>query len=139
MSRQTGQTSLTTDSHSHELQLAVSTKRSKALIHKCSPFKIAQYQHQDELNILLNTAKQLKYHYFAVKQQPFLTLPHKASQNSRISFFSYLIEIYGAQFTKGSVVFICDQLNTKFVSLIHDTLFNPLSDKLFEYLNGDRT
>ena len=89
-----------------------------------------------ELNILLITAKQLKYHYFAIKQQPHLSLPEKASQFSRTAFFSYLVEIYGTQLTKGSVLFICDPLTNNFISLIYDTLFHPLSDTLIEFLNG---
>ena len=62
-------------------------------MHKILRFINAQYQHQDELNLLLNTARQVKYHYFAVEQQPPLSLPDKASQVSRIAFLSYLIEI----------------------------------------------
>ena len=87
-------------------------------------------------NIILNTAKQLKYHYFAVEQQPHLSLPEKASQVSRTAFLSFLVQIYGAQLTKGSVLFICDPLTTIHISLIYDTLFHPLSDTLFEFLNG---
>ena len=71
MSRQTGQTSLNFDSHSDELQLVV-------LIHEILPFEVAQNQHREEFNFL-NKAKELKYHYFAVKQQPLLTLPDKTS------------------------------------------------------------
>ena len=121
---------------SDELQLAVLTQQNKRLIHEILPFEVKHYQHQDELNILLNTAKQLKYHYFAIKQQPHLSLPEKASQVSRTAFLSYLIEIYGTELTKGSVLFICNPLTNKYISLIYDTLFHPLSDTLFEFLNG---
>ena len=79
--------------HSDELQLAVLTQQNKRLIHEILPFEVKHYQHQDELNILLNTAKQHKYHYFAIEQQPHLSLPEKASQVSRTAFLSYLVEI----------------------------------------------
>ena len=49
MSRHTGQTSSQSDSLFDELQLAVLTKRDKSLMHKNWPFKIAKYEHQDEL------------------------------------------------------------------------------------------
>ena len=52
-------------SHSHGLQLAVLTQQNKRLTREILPFEVKHYQRQDELNILLNTAKQLKYHYFA--------------------------------------------------------------------------
>ena len=42
-----------------------------------------------KLNKLLNTAKQLKCHNFAVEQQPLLSLPEKASQVSRTAFLSF--------------------------------------------------
>ena len=122
--------------HSDQLQLAVLTQQNKRLIHEILPFEVKHYQHQDELNILLNTAKQLKYHYFAIEQQPHLSLPEKASQVSRTAFLSYLIEIYGTELTKGSVLSICNPLTNKYISLIYDTLFHPLSDTLFEFLNG---
>ena len=71
-----------------------------------------------------------------LEQQPFLSLPEKASHLSRTAFLSYLIEIYGKQLTNGSILFICDPLRKKHTSLIYDTLFHPLSDTLFEFLNG---
>ena len=122
--------------HSDELQLAVLTQPNNCLIREILPFEVKHYQHQDGLSILLNSAKQLKYHSFAIKQQPQLSLPEKASQVSRTAFLSYLVEIYGTQFTKGSVLFICDPLTNNYISLIYDTLFHPLSDTLFEFLNG---
>ena len=67
--------------HSDELQLAVLTQHNRRLTREILPFEVKHYQHQDELNKLLNTAKPLKYHYFAVKQQSILSLPEKASQN----------------------------------------------------------
>ena len=76
----------------------------------------------------MNTAKQLKYHCFAIEQQPLLTLQDEASRItfiSRITFLSYFIEIYGAELTNGSILFIFGPLNTTYVSLIYDTLFNP--------------
>ena len=122
--------------HSKELQLAVLTQQNRHLTREILPFEFKRYQNQDELNILLNTAKQLKYHYFAVEQQPHLSLPEKASQFLRTAFLSYLVEIYGTQLTKGSVLFICDPLTNSYISLIYDTPFHPLSDTLFELLNG---
>ena len=47
--------------HSDELQLAVLTQQNKRLTREILPFEVKHYQHQDELNILLNTAIQLKY------------------------------------------------------------------------------
>ena len=94
MSRHTGLTSSKPETHSDELQLAIPTKKNKLLMHEILPLKVAQYQQQDELNLLLNTTIHLIYHYFAVEQQPLLSLPEKASQVSRIAFIYYLIEIY---------------------------------------------
>ena len=68
-----------------------------------------------------------------------LCLSEKVSQVSRTAFFSYLVEIYGAQLTKGSVLFFCDHLTNTYTSLIYDTFFNPLPDTLFEFLNGVRS
>ena len=104
--------------HSDELQLAVLTQQNKRLTREILPFEVKHYKHQDELNILLNTAKQLKYHYFAVEQQLHLSLPEKASQVSRTAFLSYLVEFYGTQLKKGSVLFICDPLTNSYISLI---------------------
>ena len=120
--------------HSDELQLAFLTQQNKRLICDILPFEVKHYQHQDELNILLNIAKQLKYHYFAVEEQPLLSLPEKASQVSRTAFLAYLVEIYGAQITKGSLLFVYDPLTKAYTSLMYDALFNPLSDTLFEFL-----
>ena len=122
--------------HSDELQLAVLTQQNRHLTREILPFEVKHYQHQVELKILLNTAKQLKYNYFAVEQQPYLSLPEKASQVSRIAFLSYLVEISGTQLKKGLVVSICDPLTNNYISLIYDTLFHPLSDTLFEFLKG---
>ena len=122
--------------HLDELKLAVLTQQNKRLTREILPFEVKHYQHQDELNILLNTAKQLKYHYFAVKQQPRLSLPEKASQVSPTAFLSYLVEIYGIQLTKGSVLFICDPLTNSYISLLYNTLFHPLLDTIFEFLKG---
>ena len=46
-----------------------------------------------------------------------------------------MIEIRGAQPTKGSILFIYGPLTNKYTSLLYDTIFNPLSDTLFEFLN----
>ena len=132
MNHYTGQT----HSHTDELQLAVLTQENKRLQHDILSFEAKHYQHQDELNLFLNVAKQLKYHCFAAQQQPLLSLPDRASQVLRTVFVLYLIEIYGAQLTKGLILFICGALTNTYISLIYDTLFNPLSDILFEFLNG---
>ena len=121
--------------HSDELQLAVLTKQNKRLTREILPFEVKLYQHQDELNILLNTAKQLKNHYYEI-EQPHLSLTEKASQISRTAFLSYSVEINGTQLTKGSVLFVCDPLTNSYISLIYDTPFHPLSETLFKFLNG---
>ena len=122
--------------HSDELQLAVLTQQNKRITRETLPFEVEHYRHQDELKILLNTAKQLICHCFTVEQLLLLSLPETESHVSRTSFLSYLVEIYGSQLTKGSVLFICDPLTNTYTSLIYDTLFNPLSDTLFEFFNG---
>ena len=66
MSRHTGQTSSKSDPHSNKLQLTVLTQPNKTLIYEILPFKVAQHHHQDELNLLLNTAKQPKINFFAI-------------------------------------------------------------------------
>ena len=136
MDHHTDQPSSHIPTHSDELQLAVPIQQNRRLTREILPFEVKHYQHQDELNIFLNTAKHLKYHLFAVEQQPHLFLPDKASQVSRIAFLSYLVEIYGTQLTKGSVFFICDPLTNSYFSLRYHTLLQPLSDTLFEFLNG---
>ena len=100
MDNQTEQFSPNYQAHSDELQLLVLTQQNRRLMTEISPFDITLYQNQDELNILLNVAKQLKTHYFSLEQQPFLSLPEKASHITRTAFLSYLIEIYGKQLTK---------------------------------------
>ena len=75
--------------HPNGLQLAPQNKR---LIRDILPFEVKHYQRQDELNIFLNTAKQLKYHYFAVEQQRLLFLSEKASQVSRTAFLSFQLK-----------------------------------------------
>ena len=106
MSHHVGQTSSKLDSHSEKLQLAVLTQQNRRLMHEILPLKITQYQHQDELHLQLNTAKQLNYHFFAVEQQPLLFLPDRASKVSRTAFLSYFNEIYGAQLIKGSIIMV---------------------------------
>ena len=88
MDQHTEQSSSNYQTHSEELQLGVLTQQNRRLLPEISPFEVRHYQHQDELNILLNTAEQLKTHYFALEQQPFLSLPEKASQVSRTAFLS---------------------------------------------------
>ena len=86
--------------HSDKLQLVVLIQQNRRLKLEILPFEFKHYQHQDELNKLLNTAKQLEYHYFGIEQQPHIALPEKASQVSQTAFRSHLIEIYGTQHTK---------------------------------------
>ena len=136
MDHHTDQPSSNIPTHSDELQLVVLTQKNRRLIHEFLLFEVKHYQHQEELNMHLNTEKQLKYHYFAVEQQPHLSLPEKASQVSRTVFPSYLVKIYLAQLTKGSVLYIFDPLTNNIISLIYDTSIQPLSDPLFEFLNG---
>ena len=62
MNHYTGQTSSNTDTHSDEIQIAVLTQQNKRLQRDILPFEFRQYQHQHELNLFLNVAKQLKYH-----------------------------------------------------------------------------
>ena len=126
MSRHTGQTLSKSDPHTDELHSAVLKQQNKRPIHEILRFQNTQYQQQDGINLLLNTAKQFKYHYFAVEQRPLLSLPDKASQVSRTALLSYLIKNDGAQLTNGSIFFICDPLTNVYISLIYDTLFNPL-------------
>ena len=136
MNHHIGQTSSNLHSHSDNLQIAVLTQQNKLLTRDVLPFEVEPYQNQDELNILLNIAKQVKYHYCAVEQNLLLCLPEKASQVSRTVFLSYLLERYGDQLTKGTILFLCDPLTNTYISLIYDTLSNPLSDTLFEFLKG---
>ena len=89
MDRHVDQPSSNVPTHPDELQLAVLKQQNKHLKRDILPFEVKHYQYQDEINVLLNTAKQLKYHYFAVEQQPLLSLPEKASQVSRIAFFIF--------------------------------------------------
>ena len=64
-----------TDTHSDELQLAVLTQQNKRLLRDILPFEVKHYRHQDELILLPNTAKQFKYHFFAVEQELLLSSP----------------------------------------------------------------
>ena len=43
--------------HSDEMQLAVLTQQNKRLTREILPCEVKHYQHQDELNILLNKEK----------------------------------------------------------------------------------
>ena len=87
MNQHTGQISSYLNTRTDELQLAVLTQQNKRLTRETLPLEVKHYQHQAELNLLLNIAKQLKYHYFAVEQQTLLSLTEKASQVSLTAFF----------------------------------------------------
>ena len=91
------QSSSSQSTQSDEIQLAVLTQQNKRLTHEILPFEVKHYQNQDDLNILINIAKQLKIHYFAVEQQPSLSLPEN---ESRTALLSCLSEIYGTQLQK---------------------------------------
>ena len=80
----------------------VLTQQNNRLMHEILAFKITHYQNENEINLLLNTAKQRNCQYFAVEQQTLLSL--------RTAFLLYLIEIYGTQITKGTTLFTCDHL-----------------------------
>ena len=75
MNHHIGQTSSNTDIHSDKLQLAVLTQQNKRLLRDILPFEVKHYRHQEELILLPNTAKQFKYHFFAVEQEPLLSSP----------------------------------------------------------------
>ena len=82
MNHRIGQTFSKIDIPSDELQLAVLTQQNKRLQRAILPFEVKHYRHQDELNLLLNLAKQLKDHYFGAEEQPLLSLPDKESITS---------------------------------------------------------
>ena len=134
MSDHTGQTSSKLDTQLAELRLVVLTQQKKRRMREILPFRVKHYQNQDELNLRLNTARELRYHHFAVEQQRLLSLSDRASQVSRTAFLSCLFEIYGAQRTKSSFLLICDPLTNTYISFIYNTLFNPLSDTLFKLM-----
>ena len=138
MNHHTGQTSSNLNAHSDELQLAVLTQQNKRLTREILPFELKHYYHQDELNLLLNIAKQLRYHSFAPPKRDTASsvFTRESITNFANCFFSYLIEVYGAQLSKGSILFLCDPHTNTNIFLIYDTLFNPLSDTIFEFLNG---
>ena len=86
------QSSSNYQAHSDELQLVVLTQQNRRLMTEISPFDIKQYhQNQDELNILLNIAKQLKTNYFALEQEPFLSLPDVVLARMILLLFVYLL------------------------------------------------
>ena len=109
MDQYTDQSSSNLPILSDELQLAVVKQQNTRLTQEILPFTVKHYLHQDELNMLLNTTRQLKYNYFAVEQQPYF-FTRKGITGFTNRLFSYIVEIYGAQLTKGSVLFICDPL-----------------------------
>ena len=138
MNHRIGQTSSNTDTHSDELQLAVLTQQKKRPQRDILPFEVKHYRHHDEINLLLNVAKQLKYHYFAADHQQLPSLPDKASQVSRTAFLSYLIEIYGAQLKKKSIFLFVILLRTHIFPLYmtpYLTHYQIHSDTLLEFLN----
>ena len=91
MSQHNGQTSSQSDTHSNEIQWSTLGQQNKRSKIELKPFEITKIRISDELNILLNTALQLKNHYCGTDQQPPLHLPEK-SQIARTAFLSYLFE-----------------------------------------------
>ena len=66
MNHHIGPTSSNKDTHSDELKLTVLTQQNKRLLREILAFEINYYQQQMN-NLLLNTAKQLKYDSCAVE------------------------------------------------------------------------
>ena len=89
--------------------------------------------------MLLNTTLELKQYYFGIDQKLLLSRSETRPQHSRIAFLTYLIESYGSQLTKDTIIFICDPLTEGYNSLIYDILFSPLSCTLFEFFKGVKT
>ena len=83
----------------------------------------------DQLSLLLYIALQLKTHYFIGEHKPFLLSTKKASQFARTP----LLYKEAQQLTKGTILLIHDTVAERHPSAINDTLFYPLSDKLFEF------
>ena len=87
MNHQVDRTSSQSDSHSDDLQSAVLEQQNKHLLNDFKPFEITRFRSADKIHLLLNTALHLEQHYFGTDQQTLLSLPEKAPQVSRISFF----------------------------------------------------
>ena len=71
MSHHNWQTSSQSDTYFAETQLSTLRQQNKRLIIDMKQFEITKVRNSDELNLLLNTALQLKNHYCSIKQQPF--------------------------------------------------------------------
>ena len=95
-----------------------------------------KFQNADMLNLLRNTALQLKNYFFSIEQQPLFPLPEKTSQIARISFLSYLIEFHDQQSTTDKAFLICDPNTDMYSSFIYNTLIHPLLDTIIEFLSG---
>ena len=93
----------------------------------------------DEINLLQNTALELKQYYFGIDQKLLLSWSETRPQHSRIAFLSYLTKSYGSQLTKDTIIFIWDPLTEGYTSLFYDILFSPLSCTLFEFFKGVKT
>ena len=60
MDQHTDQSSSKLPTHSYELQLAVLKQQNTRLTQEILLFNVKQYEHREELNMLLKRAKQLK-------------------------------------------------------------------------------
>ena len=65
-------------------------------MHEMLPLQITQYQHQEELYLIVNTAEQLKHHFFLYRIS--LSSPYQIKLHKSLPL--HLIEIYGAQLAK---------------------------------------
>ena len=66
----------------------------------------------------------------------FFSQSEKALQIARTAFLSNLIEIYGQQLTKNSILLNGNLITNGTVLPIFQTLFCLLSDALFEFMRG---
>ena len=133
MSHQTGQTASKLDTHSDELHLVVLTQQNKRLLHEKLPFKIAQYQHQDELNFKDSETIQISLFCSRATASPLFT---GQSFTSLTDCFSFISNRNLPSSTHKSLISVfCDPLTKSYFSLIYDFLNKPLSDTLFEFFH----
>ena len=94
MSNHNGRTSYTSDIYSNSYQLSVHRHENNRLIEDIKQFEITKFQNADELNLLLNTAIQIKTHYFSIELQLLLHMPEKVLKIARKAFLSHRILWY---------------------------------------------
>ena len=87
MNHHTGQTSSNLDTHSGELQ-SVLTQQNKRLTRENLAFEVKNYQHQDDLNILLNKAKTTQISLFCSRAtaSPLITRENNTNFTNCFSF-----------------------------------------------------